>query len=83
MTDATVVEVYYDDAHPDVEEAELTVTDGETYQSRKFNSIRTVQLTGGEDVDAHLNAVVSGGQVTINYAGQTDKKVYITIKGTP
>ena len=57
-----------------------TVTDGETYVSR-LSSVEMVQATGQEDVDAHLNTTISGRTITINYAGQTDKKVALTIKG--
>ncbi len=83
MADATVVESWFDDANPALEFAELTLTDGETYQSRKFNKIKGAWASVGEDVDAHINCVVSGGQVTVNYAGATDKKVYLMIYGRP
>jgi len=78
MAAATVTEVL--EGVSAEENVVLTVTDGETYTS-KLSSIVGVQATGQEDVDAHLNCTISGRTITINYAGQTDKKVFLTIKG--
>lgn len=83
MADATVVEAYIEGPDPTVEYAELTVSDGETYQSRRFNSIRVAIATAGADDDGEINCVVSAGQVTINFAGATDVKVYLLIYGNP
>lgn len=60
----------------------LTVSDGETYVSRKFATITAAQATGNEDVDAYLNVTYSGATATINYASQTDKLVTLTLYGT-
>jgi hypothetical protein len=68
-------------ADPAYEVVVLTVTDGETYTSRKFNSIKAAQATGNEDVDADLNVTYSGAVATINYAGQTDKLVTLQLWG--
>ena len=59
----------------------LTVSDGETYNSKKFGKITAAQATGNEDVDAHLNVTFSGPTATINYASQTDKLVTLTLRG--
>ena len=80
MTAATVTD-YLDINDPTVEVVVLTVSDGNTYTSKKFGKVRAVQATGQEDVDAHLNTVISGGTIAINYAGQTSKKVCLTIYG--
>jgi len=67
---------------PNVEVVLLTATDGETYVSKKFGKIRAVQVSANSDVDAYLNASWSGGTVTINWVGQTDKVCTLTIYGT-
>jgi hypothetical protein len=59
----------------------LEVSDGETYTSKKFGSILAAHATGNADVDAHLNVTFSGAVATINYAGQTDKAVTLTLFG--
>ena len=83
MAEATITTKVGNWAHdPNEETVVLTVSDGETYKSRKFKTIRSAQATGNEDVDAHLNVPFSGNVATINYAGQTDKLVTLTLKGT-
>jgi len=82
MTAATVTKRI--DLHdPNIEVVQLTVSDGETYTSRKFTRVTAATATGNEDVDAHLNVVTtdSTGVVTINYAGQTDKKITLVLYG--
>ena len=59
----------------------LTVTDGETYTSKRFGKILAAQATGNENQDAHLNVTFTGQIATINYAGMTDKKVTLTLWG--
>lgn len=81
MADATVDNVWYDDANINLEFAELTVTDGETYQSRKFNTVLLAFATAQADVDADINCTVSGGTVTINWALQTDQKLALMLYG--
>ena len=66
---------------PTMEVVQLTVTDGETYVSKKFGAITAAVATGNEDVDADLNVSFSGGTATINYASQTDKKVTLVLWG--
>jgi hypothetical protein len=80
MADATITRKIQT-ADPSYEVVVLTATDGETYTSRKFNSIKAAQATGNEDVDAYLNVTYSGAVVTINYDGQTDKLVTLQIWG--
>ena len=82
MTAATVtkrIEVH----NPNMEVVQLTVTDGETYTSQKFQRLYAAIATGNEDNDAHLNAVTTGttGVVTINYASQTDQKITLVCFG--
>ena len=82
MAAATIIEQINNWAHtPDQEEVTLTVSDGETYVSKKFKTILAAHATGNEDIDAHLNVTYTGATATINYAGQTDKKVTLTLKG--
>ena len=70
---------------PDIEVVQLTVSDGETYTSKKFKVIKAATATGNADVDAHLNVVpgtgASSNVVTINYAGQTDKLITLALYG--
>ena len=82
MAAADIIEEVNNWSHDTGEETvTLTVSDGETYISRKFKTILSAQATGNENVDAHLNATFSGQTATINYAGQTDKKITLTLKG--
>ena len=62
----------------------LTVTDGETYVSRVFSEVIAVQATVNEDyglISLPLSCDVSGGTVTINSTGLSDKKVCLTLYG--
>ena len=45
---------------PSREVVQLTVSDGETYTSIKFETVLTAQATGNEEIDAHLNVSISG-----------------------
>lgn len=78
MTAADITARY--EGAPGMENVVLTVSDGETYVS-KLSRVFGVQATGQEDVDAHLNCTISGRTITINYASQTDKKVFLTVFG--
>jgi len=49
MTAATITE-YIETGLPSVEAVKLTVTDGETYVSRKFKAISGAITTGNEDI---------------------------------
>lgn len=69
---------------PSVEVVILTVTDAETYVSRKFAIIRGVQATIMEDAGAlslPLSCDISGGTVTINCTGLSDLLVCLTLYG--
>lgn len=82
MTAATITTKAYEYDHdPGKETVVLTVTNAETYTSVKFKTITAAQATGNEDVDAHLNVTFSGQTATINYDGQTDKLVTLTLWG--
>ena len=59
----------------------LTVSDGETYTSRKFETIFAATATGNSDVDADLNVTFSGAVATINWASQTDKTLTLHLWG--
>lgn len=80
MTAATVN--FYIEGLPSNEETvNLTVTDGETYVSRKFKLIQEASACGNEDNDAHINVTISGQTATINYAAMTDQIVTLTLYG--
>lgn len=68
-------------ADPSVEVVQLTVSDGETYSSQKFGSIKAAIATGNEDNDAHINVSFSGQVATLNYAGMTDQLVTLVLYG--
>ena len=78
-TITTAANVY--DHNPGQETVLLTVSDGETYGSKRFKTITKAQATGNEDIDAHLNVTFTGQTATINYDGQTDKLVTLTLWG--
>ena len=71
MAAATVterVEVHF----PGMEVVRLTVSDGETYVSQKFGTIKGAVATGNTDNDAELNVTFTGRTATINWASITD-----------
>lgn len=82
MAAATIIDQVNEWAHtPFEEEVTLTVSDGETYTSRKFAVIRSAHVTANADDDAALNVTFTGAVATINWASVTDKKVTLTLKG--
>lgn len=66
---------------PTMEVVQLTVSDGETYVSRKFSTITAAVVSGNQDNDAHINVTFSGATATINYASQTDQLVTLVLFG--
>ena len=69
---------------PTVEVVILTVTDTETYVSKKFGAITGVQATIMEDAGAltiPLSCGISGGTVTFNCTGLSDLLVCLTVYG--
>lgn len=82
MAAATIIDQVNEWAHTPYEETvTLTVSDGETYTSNKFAVIRSAEVTANADDDAALNVTFTGQIATINWAGVTDKKVTLTLKG--
>ena len=82
MAAATILSGPSEPHVPGMEVVQLECSDGETYTSQRFKTVTKVLPGGNEDVDAHINAVVTSGNViTVNYAGQTDKKVTLLIFG--
>lgn len=82
MAAATITtKVYEWDHNPGQETVVLTVSNAETYVSTKFKTILAAHVTGNEDIDAHINVTYSGQTATIQYAGQTDKLVTLTLWG--
>ena len=82
MAAATIIDQVNEWAHMPMQEiVTLTVSDGETYTSRKFATIRAAIATGNADDDAALNVTFTGQIATINWAGVTDKKVTLVLWG--
>ena len=70
------------EAHnPGIEIVTLTVSDGETYSSRKFGTIKAATVCGNADDDAELNVTYSGRVATINWASVTDKLCTLVLYG--
>jgi hypothetical protein len=80
MADATIIKVH--DIHlPGIEVVTLTASDGETYTSRKFGSIKAAHVSANADDDAAINVTFSGKVATINWASVTDKACTLTLYG--
>ncbi len=80
MTEATVTD-RLEVNDPTVEVVTLTVSDGETYISKKFGTITAAIATGNAAVDADLWVTFSGGTATIGWASQTDKLLTLLLYG--
>ena len=62
----------------------ITVSDGETITSRKFNTIDGVQMTFNEDMGSLAvvpGIAISSGVMTFHCTGVSDKKVFLTVSG--
>ena len=83
MTAATITN-RLDNNEPTTEVVQLTVSDGETYVSRKFGSVSSVNFAFNEDM-ATLAVVpgfaISGATITFHCTGVTDKLVCVTLYG--
>ena len=88
MTDATV-DQYIETRIPSIEAVRLTVTDSNTYMSRKFHVVTGAILTLNEDTDADCNVtnsdntVIDGTKKTvrINIAGGTTQTCTLLLFG--
>lgn len=82
MAAATIIEQVNNWAHSThMEIVTLTLSNAETYVSKKFKTILAAIASGNEDIDAHINITFSGSTATVNYAGQTDKKITLVLWG--
>ena len=81
MTEATVTS-RLETNDPTVEVVTLTVSDGETYISKKFGVIRAAIACANADDDAELNVTYSGGTATLNWASVTDKLCTLVLWGS-
>ena len=83
MTAATITD-QLEINDPTKEVVVLTITDGETFSSKKFASVRAVNFAFNEDM-ATLAVVpgfaISGNTITFHCTGVTDKKVCVTLYG--
>lgn len=62
----------------------LTVSDGETYVSRKFSTVEAAEATLMEDTTTltyPISLAVSGGTVTLHCHGISDKKMCLILFG--
>jgi len=80
MTEATVTS-RLENNDPTTEVVTLTVSDGETYVSKKFASLLAAVATANADDDAAINVTLSGGTATINFASVTDKLITLVLWG--
>lgn len=67
---------------PSREVVVLTLTDGETYVSKKFSTILAALVSSNYDADAHINVTYSSQTATVNWAGQTDQVCTLVLFGT-
>jgi len=82
MAAATIINQINNWAHmPGMEVVTLTVSDGETYVSKKFKTILAAIATANADDDAELNVTFTGQTATINWASVTDKAATIALWG--
>ena len=82
MAAATIVEQVNNWNHtPGMEVVTLTLSDGETYVSKKFKTILAAIATANADDDAELNVTFSGQTATLNWASVTDKAVTLVLWG--
>jgi len=82
MVAATVLD-QIDFHQPGLEVVTLTVSDGETYTSKKFKVIRGALAMGNTDSDAALNVTFSGAVATVNWASISDKPLTLLLFGNP
>lgn len=83
MTEATVT-TRLEINDPTKEVVVITVTDGETYISKKFGSVTASQGTWNEDMGTMTypaSCAISGGTVTVHCEGVTSKKLCLTLYG--
>ncbi len=80
MTEATVTN-RLENNDPVTEVVTLTVSDGETYISKKFGVITAAIACANADDDAEINVTYSGGTATINWASVTDKLATLVLWG--
>lgn len=80
MAAADVVR-YLEINDPCTEVVVLTVSDGETYISRKFATITAAVATANSDSDAELNVTFSGATATVNFASVTDGTATLVLWG--
>ena len=83
MTAATITE-NLEINNPTEEVVVLTITDNETYKSKKFGSVSAVNFSFNEDMGSLAvvpGFAISGSTITFHCTGVTDKKVCVTLYG--
>ena len=82
MAAATIIEQVNNWAHSTyMEVVTLTVSNAETYTSKKFKTILAAIATANADDNAELNVTFSGQVATLNWASVTDKAVTLVLWG--
>lgn len=66
---------------PTIEVVELTVTDGDTYTSRKFRKVLGAIVTRTTNTDGHTNVVPNGQTVTIYGASASGTTMTLLLFG--
>ncbi len=83
MTEATITE-RLEVNDPVTEVVILTISDTETYISKKFGTVKSGNFSFNEDMGALAvvpGIALSGATVTFHCTGVTDKKVCLTLYG--
>lgn len=83
MTAATITD-RLDVNDPTKEVVVLTVSDGETYISRKFSTVEAAQSTLNQDTTTFtypISLAISGATVTLHCHGISDKKMCLILFG--
>ena len=82
MANATITNIIQN-ADSASEVAQLTATDAETYQSRKFTAIAAALISDNEDTGTPISATFTGtgATLTIQWTGVTDKLCTVELWG--
>ena len=83
MTAATITDKI-ESNDPTREDVLLTASDGNTYTSKKFGTVRAAHATLNEDTASltyPVSCAISGGVVTLHCEGLSAKKIFLTCVG--
>ena len=80
MTAATITE-YVNIASPNIELVILSMTDGYTYTSKKFTTVKAAYPIWLADTDGYANVTISANVVTVNMNGTSASAVALLLFG--